>query len=137
MMSAYLYLVFFLRTIKFKIYTYVKIFLLQVWNEIESNIPDPTSKDVSHLKVFQNAILAIAQFTALSVERFHKSAELLLVKERRSTVNETDALVQMTKILCHQVGQVANLFCTCLNRIKDESEKGTISKNITTTLVEV
>lgn len=80
----------------------------------------------------------MAQFTAFSVERFHKTAELLLIKEHRSTVNETDSLVQLTNILSNQIEILANTYCSVLNKLAETSDKSHIIKtNITTILMEV
>lgn len=97
----------------------------------------PKSKSGSHREVFQNAISSLAQFTAYSVERFHKTAELLLIKPRRSTVNEADSLVQLTKILSTQIGSIANYFCNQLNEFKEEREKSEVNSSITTINLEV
>lgn len=74
-------------------------------------------------EIFQNAISTLAQFTAFSIERFHKTAELLLIKERRSTVNEADALVQLTNILSDQINILANSFCDTLHQFAETVEK--------------
>ncbi|XP_012171230.2 protein FAM114A2 [Bombus terrestris] len=88
-------------------------------------------------ETFEHAISVLAQFTALSVERFHKTAELLLIKEHRSTVNETDSLVQLTNILSNQIGILANTYCSILNKLAETSDKPhTIKTNITTILME-
>lgn len=79
----------------------------------------------------------MAQFTAFSVERFHKTAELLLVKERRSTVNEADALVQLTNVLSNQISLLANSFCDTLHRFAETTKKSDINENITTIFLEV
>lgn len=102
-----------------------------------SQISPPDSNDVSHKELFQKAISALAQFTAYSVERFHKTAELLLIKPRRSTVNEADSLVQLTKTLSSQIGSIATLYCNRLNEFKDDNEKAEIKSNITTITLEV
>lgn len=88
--------------------------------------------------LFQNAILTLARFTALSVDRFHKTAELLLVKERRSTVNEADALVQMTKIFMNHLDTIANAYATALNdAAKTSDNEETVKSNVTTVFSEV
>jgi hypothetical protein len=83
----------------------------------------------------------LAQFTAFSVEKFHKLAELLLIKERRSTVNEADALVQLTHILSDEINSLANSFCDTLNKLIASTEEPTtlndIKANITTIFLEV
>lgn len=45
-------------------------------------------------QVHERSLRCLAETTALAVHRLHKLAELLLVKERHSTANEADALVQ-------------------------------------------
>lgn len=44
--------------------------------------------------VYKRAVSSLAQATALAVEVYHKTAEMLLVKPRRSTADESDALTQ-------------------------------------------
>nr|XP_034191579.1 protein FAM114A2 isoform X2 [Osmia lignaria] len=88
-------------------------------------------------EIFEHAISVLAQFTAFSVERFHKTAELLLIKEHRSTVNEADALVRLTHILSNQIGVLANTYCSCLNVIAETSDKpDDINASITTIFME-
>lgn len=88
-------------------------------------------------EIHEHAISVLAQFTAFSVERFHKSAELLLIKEHRSTVNEADALVRLTHILSKQIGVLANTYCSSLNVIAETSDKtDDINSNITTIFME-
>ena len=70
------------------------------------------------------------------MERFHKTAELLLIKERRSTVSEADALVQLTRILSGQISIIASLFCDKLNEMKN-SEIHDVNSNITSIFLEV
>lgn len=114
--------------------------ILQIRGETEKYLVDVsnTESTASDKDVFQNAISTLAKFTAYSVERFHKTAELLLVKERRSTVNEADALVQLTKILSGQISSTASSFSKCLNeRNKNEEGKPKESGDITTIFLEV
>ncbi|CAD1474004.1 unnamed protein product, partial [Heterotrigona itama] len=88
-------------------------------------------------EIFEHAISVLAQFTAFSIERFHKTAELLLIKEHRSTVNETDSLVQLTNILTNQIGILANIYCSALNKLAETSDKSDgINANITTIFME-
>ncbi|XP_026824084.1 protein FAM114A2 isoform X4 [Ooceraea biroi] len=111
--------------------TYEK--LNDVWTEIETYLATTHTDQ----EIFQKAISTLAQFTALSVERFHKTAELLLIKERRSTVNEADALVQLTNILSDQINSLASSFCNTLNKLAETAEKpDNINANITTIFLE-
>ncbi|KMQ94310.1 fam114a2-like protein [Lasius niger] len=98
--------------------TYEKLY--SVWTETENYLASSTHTDQ---EIFQNAISTLAQFTAFSIERFHKTAELLLIKERRSTVNEADALVQLTNILSDQISILANSFCDTLHQFSETVEK--------------
>ncbi|XP_057330551.1 protein FAM114A2 [Microplitis mediator] len=112
--------------------------LYQLWEEKKKYITNVSQSEssVSDREVFENSISSLAQFTAYCVERFHKTAELILIKDRRSTVNEADALVQLTKILSLQIGVIANLFCKCLNERMQGSDKSNDSVDITTIFLE-
>ncbi|XP_033333546.2 protein FAM114A2 [Megalopta genalis] len=88
-------------------------------------------------EIFEKSVSILAQFTAFSVERFHKTAELLLIKEHRSTVNEADALVQLTRILSTQIGILANTYCNFLHTLsKIKETPDSIETNITTIFME-
>ncbi|KAJ8679664.1 hypothetical protein QAD02_015451 [Eretmocerus hayati] len=108
--------------------------LTDVWVEMNKEIS--LDLELSHRDIFQKAISALAKFTALSVERFHKTAELLLIKERRSTVNEADSLVQLTKILSSQIGSIANLYCRRLKGFKQECDESESNTSITSIFLE-
>ncbi|XP_046430406.1 protein FAM114A2 isoform X1 [Neodiprion fabricii] len=113
--------------------------LIDTWEQTRAYLSTVISTESvpADREVFQRAISTLAQFTALSVERFHKTAELLLVKERRSTVNEADALVQLTNILAGEVGVIANLFADKLNeRVKHSDKPDATNANITTIFLE-
>jgi len=63
---------------------------------------------------------------------------LLLIKERRSTVSEADALVQLTNILSNRISLLANSFCHTLHQFAETVEKpDKIDTNITTIFLEV
>ncbi|XP_043270983.1 protein FAM114A2 [Venturia canescens] len=112
--------------------------LEDIWKDTKTYLTNVSSDEstVVNRQVFQMAVSTLARFTAFSVERFHKTAELLLVKERRSTVNEADALVQLTRILSGQIGIAANMFSNWLNeRIKKNKEPDT-GIDITTIFLE-
>ncbi|XP_023246817.1 protein FAM114A2 isoform X2 [Copidosoma floridanum] len=109
--------------------------LVDSWNAMNSEVPTEL-KESSHREIFQKAISALAQFTAYSVERFHKTAELLLIKERRSTVNEADSLVQLTKTLSSQIGVIANLYNDRLREFKENAYKSEVTSSITTISLE-
>jgi hypothetical protein len=53
-----------------------------------------SDKVVNAREIHQKAIATLAQFTAESVEQFHKAAELLLIKDGRSPTEEAQTLLQ-------------------------------------------
>ncbi|XP_020283352.1 protein FAM114A2 [Pseudomyrmex gracilis] len=112
--------------------TYEK--LHDVWVETENYL---ASSPTDHGEIFRNAISTLAKFTAFSIERFHKTAELLIIKKRRRTVSEADALVQLTRILSNQISSLAKLFCQTLKQFAEIEEKSDkIKTNVTTTFTE-
>lgn len=63
---------------------------------------------------------------------------MLLIKERRSTVNEADALVQLTNILSDQINLLANSFYDTLHQFAETAEKpNNIEANLERILSEV
>ena len=96
-----------------------------------------SAKDLTNTEVFEKAISGLARFTAYSVERFHKTAELLLIKKRRSTVNESDSLVQLTKILSSQMVSISNLYSSKIDKNKIETQKFDVHLSLTTITKEV
>ncbi|XP_076647255.1 protein FAM114A2 [Halictus rubicundus] len=113
--------------------TYEK--LHSVCEESELYLASP----ITHVEeeIFEKCISVLAQFTAFSVERFHKTAELLLIKEHRSTVNEADALVQLTRVLCNQIGILANAYYNSLPALsKIKEAPNSIKTKITTIFME-
>ncbi|KAI4490978.1 hypothetical protein M0802_010554 [Mischocyttarus mexicanus] len=108
-----------------------------VLNEAKSSSYLATPMSHTNLEIFQYAISTIAKFTAVSVERFHKTAELLLIKERRSTASEAEALVGLTYILTEEISSLATNFCNVLNEfIKMSNNSDSINANITTIFFE-
>ncbi|XP_012274635.1 protein FAM114A2 [Orussus abietinus] len=115
--------------------TYDRLF--NIWEETKSYLSSVETQPHSDRVVFQQAVKSLALITAFAVERFHKTAELLLIKERRSTVNEADALVELTHILTGQIRSASDLFTNCLNEFAEKSEKPeVINANITTIYLE-
>ncbi|XP_026318029.1 protein FAM114A2 isoform X2 [Hyposmocoma kahamanoa] len=71
---------------------------------------DDDSNDFTDKTMYKKAIGSLAQATALSVEIYHKAAEMLLVKPRRSTADEADGLTQLTVVLTKHTSDVATVF---------------------------
>lgn len=68
--------------------------LLASWEEAEQWLNNIKLNICDENELHQQAIETLAQLTALAVEQFHKTGELLLIKEHRSTADEADSLVQ-------------------------------------------
>uniref|UniRef100_A0A2A4J6V6 Protein FAM114A2 n=1 Tax=Heliothis virescens TaxID=7102 RepID=A0A2A4J6V6_HELVI len=79
--------------------------------------------DVQIKSVYKRCVSCLAQSTALSVEQYHKSAEMLLVKPRRSTADEADALTQMTVVLTKHISELATLFTEKLNALPSDNKE--------------
>ncbi|CAG9782518.1 unnamed protein product [Diatraea saccharalis] len=95
-----------------------------------------SSNDSMNEKViYKRAVSSLAQATALSVEIYHKTAEMLLVKTRRSTADEADALTQMTVVLTKHISELATLFTVKLNSIAS-GNKDQINNYITNIFLE-
>lgn len=45
-------------------------------------------------QIHDNALKCLAKTSALAINKYHKLAELLLIKDHHSTVNESDCLLQ-------------------------------------------
>ncbi|XP_013171735.1 PREDICTED: protein FAM114A2 isoform X2 [Papilio xuthus] len=91
--------------------------------------------DISSRAVYKRGVSSLAHATALAVETYHKTAEMLLVKTRRSTADEADALTQMTVVITKHIGDIATLFTARLNSITDE-DKEQVSNHITNIFLE-
>lgn len=89
---------------------------LETWTDIDTWLQDTDTKPNEN-EVHEKAIESLAQLTAIAVEQFHKAGELLLVKERRSTVDEADSLVQLTITVTGVIGVVAGKFSEQLNSL--------------------
>ncbi|KPJ13498.1 Protein FAM114A2 [Papilio machaon] len=91
--------------------------------------------DIPSRVIYKRAVSSLAQATALAVDIYHKTAEMLLVKTRRSTADEADALTQMTVVITKHIGDIATLFTARLNSITDE-DKEQVSNHITNIFLE-
>ncbi|XP_061717225.1 protein FAM114A2 [Cydia pomonella] len=73
--------------------------------------------------VYKRCVSGLAAATAAAVEVYHKAAEMLLVKTRRSTADEADALTQMTVVLTKHISELATLFTEKLNSLDSENKE--------------
>lgn len=109
--------------------------LLATWSETEEWLQDSA---FSEREIHQYAIETLAKLTAISVEQFHKAGELLLVKERRSTVDEADSLVQQTATLTSLIGMAAGKFSEKLNCLAEfTNDPDSVNSLITNIFLEV
>ncbi|XP_026490350.2 protein FAM114A2 [Vanessa tameamea] len=84
---------------------------------------EETETDIAGKAIYKRAVSGLAQTTALCVELYHKTAEMLLVKNRRSTADEADALTQMTVVLTRHISDLATQFTEKLSGHPSESKE--------------
>ncbi|XP_058130679.1 protein FAM114A2 [Anopheles ziemanni] len=94
--------------------------ILKSWTEYTAWIDDGRAEDRTAQDIFEKAMRALAQTTALCVLRMHKLAEILLISEHHSTATEADVVVQLTTVFCWHLSGVATRFCSELTKVKDE-----------------
>uniref|UniRef100_A0A182JTZ0 Protein FAM114A2 n=1 Tax=Anopheles christyi TaxID=43041 RepID=A0A182JTZ0_9DIPT len=109
--------------------------ILSSWIEYNCWIEDGNSERTGQ-DVFEKAMHALAQTTALCVLRMHKLAEILLISEHHSTATEADVVVQLTTVFCWHLSGVATRFCSELTKMKDESGDDSDSALITNIFLE-
>lgn len=95
--------------------------IVKQYKEILDSIAQDT--DATMKGIYKRAVSALAEATALSVEQYHKAAEMLLVKSRRSTADEADALTQMTVVLTKHISEIASLYTEKLNSLASDNKE--------------
>ncbi|XP_065073491.1 protein FAM114A2 [Ochlerotatus camptorhynchus] len=95
--------------------------LLKCWQDNLDWVEDESSPRTSQT-IFEKAMHALAQTTALCVLRMHKLAEILLILDHHSTANEADALVQLTTVFCWHLSGVAARFSGELSKLKGDNQ---------------
>ncbi|OWR50306.1 hypothetical protein KGM_213748 [Danaus plexippus plexippus] len=88
-----------------------------------SDVLNELAPDASPRGSYKLGVKSLAHSTALSVEIYHKMAEMLLVKGRRSTADEADAVTQMTVVLTKHIGDLATHFTEKLSKIPCEGKE--------------
>ncbi|KAJ8028100.1 hypothetical protein HOLleu_30238 [Holothuria leucospilota] len=96
----------------------------------------PTAKEIH-----QKAMEVLADLTARSIEQFHKTGELLLLKqiteENKSPIQQATSLSKLTSVLCAEVSFVASKFSEKLSRIAASSpDAETVNGYITNIFLE-
>lgn len=105
--------------------------LVEVWRKDIRFLETDNPRSAQEL--YDRSLHSLAQTTAIAVNRLHKLAELLLIQEHHSTVNEADSLVQLTTTLCGHLGGIAARFGSMLSDEKmfvitdDEDVNGLIT----------
>ncbi|XP_022116221.2 protein FAM114A2 [Pieris rapae] len=97
-------------------------------NWLDSNEPNEKA-------IYKRAVSALAHATACCVELYHKTGEMLLVKPRRSTADEADALTQLTVVLTKHVSELAKMFTEELSK-KQAEDKEIVNNYITNVFLE-
>ncbi|XP_039295360.1 protein FAM114A2 [Nilaparvata lugens] len=100
---------------------------------IDAWLKSEEAKAASRLAVHEKAVASMAEFTSVSMEIFHRAAELLLIKTAHSTATEAECLTQITTILCIHVSRMATKFTMLLTENSESKEN---NKIITTIFME-
>ncbi|KTF88366.1 hypothetical protein cypCar_00011999, partial [Cyprinus carpio] len=81
------------------------------------------------------AITSLAEFTARSIEQFHKTAEILLHcnPEGVTVTEQAKALSQVTIVICKEVSLLSKKFTSCLTTI-GANEKGEVLNPLITSI---
>lgn len=87
--------------------------LVEIWRKDLHFLSTDNPRSAQELH--DRALHSLAHTTALAVNRMHKLAELLIIQEHHSTVNEADALAQLAIALCWHLGGVAARFGSMLS----------------------
>lgn len=89
---------------------------------------------------FAKAITLLAEACALQINKLHKIAELLLVKEHHSTANEVDCIVQLCKQFTTHLNGLTNRFAATLTSIHLDAQSDStyiIKTRVSTLFVEM
>ncbi|CAF4762299.1 unnamed protein product [Pieris macdunnoughi] len=93
------------------------------------------SNELNEKAIYKRAVSGLAHATACCVELYHKTGEMLLVKPRRSTADEADALTQLTVVLTKHVSELATIFTEELSK-KQGEDKESVNNYITNVFLE-
>lgn len=68
---------------------------IQVSEGVTTWLISEAAKNASPSEIHQKAVSSMAEFTSVSMETFHRMAELLLIKKHHSTADEAESLTQL------------------------------------------
>ncbi|KAF2882347.1 hypothetical protein ILUMI_23831 [Ignelater luminosus] len=106
--------------------------LMSTWKDISHWLENLDLNLYSAAQLHEESINILAQLTAVAVELFHKTGELLLIKEHRSTVDEADSLVQLTTTMTTLISDIAKKASNKLNEKATQSgSKDNVNQFIT------
>lgn len=117
--------------------------LTLVEDSIKQNITELKEKLETETKpepkeIHRAAIKALAELTSKSIEQFHKTGELMLIKKEEQTdlVSSSKHLSSLTKVLCAEVGIVSTNFTECLNKCLTEETSAVVNPLVTNVYLE-
>lgn len=67
--------------------------IFSTWKENRDWLNEQTDEEQAQ-QIHDKALKCLAKTSALAINKYHKLAELLLIKDHHSTVNESDCLLQ-------------------------------------------
>ncbi|KAK3605420.1 hypothetical protein CHS0354_007501 [Potamilus streckersoni] len=110
----------------------------QTWEEIEvwlKQFHEKKDSDTSSKIIHQIAIQSLARLTSKGIDQFHKTGELILLHmdADHDYAKKSQSLASLTKILCKEMGCLANKFADCLTSVSEEdrgNEIGCLTTNI-------
>lgn len=98
----------------------------RIWSETLDWF-DVSAPDANVQEKFAKGTTTLAETCALEINKLHKIAELLLVKEHHSTANEVDSIVQLCKHFSAHLNGLTNRFASILNGQESEEAKAKVN----------
>lgn len=102
--------------------------IVQCWSDNISWLDSETAK--SHQNIYEKALRCLAQTSAICINKMHKLAELLLIKEHHSTADEADSLVQITSVMCWHLSGISARFGNSLSQMENKDEVNSLITSI-------
>ncbi|KAJ1521370.1 hypothetical protein ONE63_003046 [Megalurothrips usitatus] len=95
----------------------------------EDDVTDDVDPKCKLQDIHQEAIRSLAKFTAAAVEHFHKTAQLVLLKEEHNTQLECQSVVMMTSVICSRISSVAARFSELLSATANLIDSALVDHN--------
>lgn len=105
--------------------------------DVLKNYENMATTTSSPEEIYHSAICSLAEFTAKSIEAFHKFAEQILVQSQLESDTEHIAtnLTGLTTVMCIEINNVSSRYHHCLDCISGQSETDDSNKINVTTIV--